>query len=624
MPAQPLGQILLEKNLITAQQLRHALSLQKQSGGRLGDILISEGAVNYHALYQAVAWHFGVPYVNLLENPPDSSLLDPRLASAYVRRRIIPYKKEGDTVILATSEFSDEGLAFARQIIGGPVEFACTSPFDIRRAVEKTYAKEMELHSRLWLWHKHPDASARRTLLDGQRIFIHCLLLALAVLTIVFPTFIAFFLFAFCHVLYAVTMLFKLIVFSHGAASPTEWDWKKHFATLDEESLPTYTILLPMYQEKESLPGLLKAMQALDYPASKLDIKLVLEADDRVMYEAAQWLKPRHQFEIIRVPPGEPRTKPRACNYALQFARGEFITIYDADDRPDKKQLKKAVAAFKHLPPDVVCLQARLNYFNANENLLTRFFSLEYSVLFHFMLYGLQRLNMPIPLGGTSNHMALARLKELGEWDPYNVTEDADLGTRLAAKGYKTAMLDSYTMEEAPTTVWPWIKQRSRWIKGYMQTWLVHMRHPRQLYLTLGLKSFIGFQCFIGLPGFTFLTAPLVWTASILWIGQIAHWHHIVLPEWLIWLTAINLVINFFTLWYQALYSAWSYRVYAGPIMAAALLYPFYMVLHTLASYRALWQLIVNPHFWDKTTHGVAKILYQAGAKPVGERQNSD
>src|SRR5262249_18996924 len=155
-----------------------------------------------------------------------------------------------------------------------------------------------------------------------------------------------------------------------------------------------------------------------------------------------------------------------------------------------------------------VCLQARLNYYNAGTNLLTRFFALEYSILFQVMLYGLEKLGIPIPLGGTSNHIALDRLRSLGEWDPFNVTEDADLGTRLASRGLRTAMIDSYTMEEAPIKIRAWINQRSRWIKGYMQTWLVHMRKPKKLYQTLGWRSFIGFQCFIGLSTFTFLSAP--------------------------------------------------------------------------------------------------------------------
>ena len=372
----------------------------------------------------------------------------------------------------------------------------------------------METSSRLSLWQTLPQSSARITLLPRHELAAYGLLCVAIAFAISKPAATALAVIIFCHIAYGATMLFKCLIFASGTRATRQMNWTKRLASLDERRLPVYTILVPMFRESASLPGLLEAMQNFDYPASKLDIKLLLEADDRETLNAAYALKPRYQFDIIRVPPGQPRTKPKACNYALRFAHGEFVTIFDADDRPEASQLKKAVHAFRSLPAEVVCVQARLNYYNANDNLLTRFFSLEYTILFHFMLYGLERLGIPIPLGGTSNHIALARIRELGEWDPYNVTEDADLGTRLSARGFRTAMLDSYTMEEAPNTVMPWIRQRSRWIKGYMQTWLVHMRHPVQLYRALGPKGFIGFQFFVGLSSFAFLTVPLLWGLS--------------------------------------------------------------------------------------------------------------
>ncbi len=281
------------------------------------------------------------------------------------------------------------------------------------------------------------------------------------------------------------------------------------------------------------------------------------------------------------------------------------MTIFDADDRPEPGQLKKAVHAFRTLPPDVACLQARLNYYNTNDNLLTRFFSLEYTTLFHFLLYGLERLGIPLPLGGTSNHIALARLKEIGEWDPYNVTEDADLGIRLAVHGFKTRMLDSYTLEEAPVRVMPWIRQRTRWIKGYMQTWLVHMRDPVGLYRQLGFRGFIGFQCFVGLSCFSFLTAPLVWGIGLLWIDALVVNGQIAFPHWLVWLTAGNFVLNMLSHWYLSFYCAFSYRSNRLALFTAAGLFPLYLFLHSWASWRALAHLLWVPHLWEKTAHGI-------------------
>jgi cellulose synthase/poly-beta-1,6-N-acetylglucosamine synthase-like glycosyltransferase len=241
------------------------------------------------------------------------------------------------------------------------------------------------------------------------------------------------------------------------------------------------------------------------------------------------------------------------------------------------------------------------------DNVLTRFFALEYHALFYVLLRGLERVGIPIPLGGTSNHMTLAHVRELGGWDPYNVTEDADLGVRISTHSYRTAMLDSYTLEEAPNKVIAWLRQRSRWIKGYMQTWLVYMRSPMVLYRVLGLRAFIGFQCFVGLPGFAFLCAPLLWGVTLLWAFEVTPFEQLAFSDTLLWISLLNLGVGLFIHWYSAFYCAKYYQFRLSGMKKAALLYPFYLVLHSLASYKALWQLLVKPHFWEKTEHGKAK-----------------
>lgn len=198
------------------------------------------------------------------------------------------------------------------------------------------------------------------------------------------------------------------------------------------------------------------------------------------------------------VPDLHPRTKPKALNYALPLARGEYLVIYDAEDRPERDQLRKALAAFQEGPPNLACLQAKLNLYNASDNGLTRQFTIEYDALFEGLLPALDRLQLPIPLGGTSNHFRVSALKWLMAWDPFNVTEDADLGTRLARSRYRCRVLDSTTFEEAPPRLSSWFPQRTRWIKGYMQTWFVHMRQPARLWRELGAAGFLGFQVMIG------------------------------------------------------------------------------------------------------------------------------
>jgi cellulose synthase/poly-beta-1,6-N-acetylglucosamine synthase-like glycosyltransferase len=603
-----IGEILLKHRFITDLELSHALSLQQRSGGRMGDILIGQDNVSYYALYQAIAEQYGVPFVDLLRKPPEASLLHQAEAETYLRLQAIPWRKENGKVIVAVCDPSLQVLLWIKQRFGSNTSVAITSPFDIQRTVQKLFGTGMERLSRLSLWQQAPQCSAYVMTAPRQRAAIFGMLMLMAAMIVFSPSASLLGVVVACQVVFAVSMLFKYWVFASAAPPMSAPHWTKRLASLDERRLPVYTVLVPMVKEAATLPKLLEALGRLDYPRSKLDIKFVLESDDTETLEALQDLKPGYRYEIIRVPPSHLRTKPRACNYALRFARGEYITVFDADDRPDRLQLKKVVYTFRNSPEDVVCLQARLNYYNTGDSWLTLLFSLEYTMLFHFMLYGLQRLGIPIPLGGTSNHISIERLRALGEWDPYNVTEDADLGTRLAARGFRTAMFDSYTMEEAPNRLVPWIRQRSRWIKGYMQTWLVHMRHPRQLYRALGLRSFLGFQCFVGLSSLTFLIAPLLWTLALAWfVLPEAYQGALTMPVWVERLILANFTLNFLVHWYLALNTARRYRTHRRSITVAAWFYPLYLLLHSVASYKALWQLLIKPHFWEKTQHGLAK-----------------
>lgn len=601
MKSARLGEILTEQALIDDTQRQTALQLATTTRSRLGDVLVGEGMIGYRHLYESLAAHFHLPFIDLVKTPPDAALLDAAHIDDYLNIRSIPFAKKDGRITIATAEYSDMTIAWAKKKYGENIEFAITSPLDIRKTIQASFAGQLTHQSIMRLFESAPEASALRS---GAGWKVLCAVAACALLAASFffsfwTTLIA--VLAFCHILYAATMLFKLVVYTAGLTRSSQL--KTAPVAVNDADLPVYTVLIPMYKETESMPHLLSAMHKMDYPPSKLDIKLVLEEDDDDTLDAAYALKPRYQFDIIRVPPSLPRTKPKACNYALHFAKGEFVTVYDADDRPDPQQLKKAVAAFSALPPDVICLQARLNYYNVNDNLLTRLFSLEYAMLFHVLLYGMSRLKLPVLLGGTSNHIYLARLKELGEWDPFNVTEDADLGTRLAMRGFKTAMLGSDTMEEAPNSFTPWCKQRARWIKGYMQTWLVHMRHPLRLCRGLGVHGFIGFQIFVALSSFSYLTAPITWGLSFLWLPQLAH----TMPLWLYALGIANLGTYLTLHITTAMHMGSLYRNQAGQMMLSALTYPFYLILHSIASYLALWQLITNPYGWNKTSHGKSK-----------------
>ena len=364
----------------------------------------------------------------------------------------------------------------------------------------------------------------------------------------------------------------------------------------NDETLPHYTILVPLYREANVLPGLARALLALDYPRDKLDIKLIVEADDAETGGVAATLE--GPFEIVCVPLGHPRTKPRACNYALHFARGEFAVIFDAEDRPEPDQLRKAVAAFRARPSNIACLQARLNFYNAQENVLTRLFALDYAVWYEVMLPALDRLGVPMPLGGTSNHFRTSVLRALGGSDPYNVTEDADLGIRIAQLGQRVSMLDSTTFEEAPTLAGVWFRQRSRWMKGYMQTWLVHTRKPFALVRRAGVGGFAAFHLFIGGSVAASLAAPLLWLVFVLSLAWgPARGTEISLAA----LASGNLLLTVLTM-ASPVRRGWQ------DLSPYGLGVTVYWAMISIAAWRGLCQLIRRPHYWEKTAHGLSRF----------------
>jgi glycosyltransferase XagB len=307
-------------------------------------------------------------------------------------------------------------------------------------------------------------------------------------------------------------------------------------------------------------------------------------------------------FEVVDVSTLGPTGKPRACNSGLVRARGDFLVIYDAEDRPEPDQLRRAVEAFRHAAPDVVCMQARLNYFNRTHNLLTRWFTSEYSLWFDQLLPGLQSMDVAIPLGGTSNHFVTARLRELKGWDAYNVTEDADLGLRIFVSGWKTAILRSTTYEEATSRCHNWIRQRSRWVKGYMQTYLCHMRHPVALARRMGFRGYLLFHLFFGAATVCLLVNPLYWALTAIWFTS-----HFVPIEWvfpapLLYIGIIGMFIGNAAFTLTAVSGSYGRGYYDD--VKWALLSPLYWLMMSLAAWKALVQLFHKPFYWEKTVHG--------------------
>lgn len=382
-----------------------------------------------------------------------------------------------------------------------------------------------------------------------------------------------------------------------------------------DDALPNYSVLVPLFKEAAVAPALVQAMSALDYPADKIDIIFITEEEDVLTRTALMQADLLPHMQILTVPQGLPQTKPRALNYALQVATGDIVVVYDAEDVPEPAQLRKAAACFANAGPDLVCVQARLSIYNPADSLLTKQFALEYAVLFAAILPALRRLGLPILLGGTSNHFRHAKLVEAGAWDPFNVTEDADLGVRLARLGYRVSMLDSDTWEEAPRTARAWIGQRTRWLKGWMQTYIVHMRAPQILLADLGAWRFLGVQVVLAGMILSALIHPWLYAAALLCLVTGAA----IVPEGgLLWMVCwFNLVAGHAVGVLLGVIAAW--RSQGRIPVAAALELPIYWLAISAGSYLALRDLYKRPFYWEKTPHGARRVTGTRAPSRVDE-----
>lgn len=370
--------------------------------------------------------------------------------------------------------------------------------------------------------------------------------------------------------------------------------------TLSDELLPSYSIIVPLYKEEKALQQITYHISQLNYPSNLLTVYMVLEEDDVATNETMKQIILPENFTVLCVPPSHPRTKPKACNYAMQFVRSELVVIYDAEDIPHPMQLRQAAQAFYEDNESLSCVQCQLCFYNANDNWLCSMFALEYKILFEYLLPALDVLGLPIPLGGTSNHLRVDKLRQVGGWDSYNVTEDAELGLRLARNNLRTRIIASRTYEEAPNNVFIWLRQRSRWIKGYVQTYIAHTRQPRRFIKELGLVPAALCSCVIGLAS----VAHIISVVSL--IMFLVPWTRNMVPGVWITVSLVVMCVGMISMVYtsyiakKAIYNLRSSR------MSWWWSYPFYFVLHSFASVRAVYQLSSALHLWEKTPHNIS------------------
>jgi hypothetical protein len=540
------------------------------------------------------------------DNPPAASALE--VARTGVLRRVI----DGRMVTTVAPRGVDI-RRLAQMLEQSPLarSVRIASPERLTAYVRRVGAAELAREATLGLYQRSPRWSALAEASRTQTGFLAHALASVVPLALLFPA----------ATLLAAQVLLSLIFLSWtGLRAATCLLPARQFPPLRaaEHDLPVYTIIVPLHREAAVVPRLVAALRKLAYPPELLDIKLVTEADDADTRFAISRLRLAAPFEEIVAPLKEPRTKPKALQAALPFARGSYVVVYDAEDEPDSDQLRKALAAFRSTP-ELACVQARLAIDNGGDGLvLSRLFAAEYAALFDVLLPAFARLRLPLPLGGSSNHFRIDRLHAAGGWDSYNVTEDADLGIRLARMGHRVGVIDSCTYEEAPARFRPWLRQRTRWFKGWIQTYLVHTRSPRLLLRELGPGGFAAFQLMVGGTVLAALVHPIfllvvIWDAAR---GELLGWGLSSLDAALRSLGVVTLAAGYVGSALVGLVGLARRRMLVHALGLLAI--PTYWLLLSVAAWRAVGQFLSQPYKWEKTEHGLARTSWRASAQPAG------
>ena len=569
----------------------------------IADVLLRQFHLNADVLAGYQATVLDLQMINPKDFPPDPILVDQIGALVCLRDGVLPWQRCDETTVILTcnmTKFHQQRTDLEK--IFGKISAAIMTETSLAAAIEFLYSADLAQRAESCV----PASQSCRVWDRSRAVYIAIIgLMLIMTATFLVPSGLIIAAMMWASGVLIVTTALKLAAAIASLRPP--------FAQpppVTDADLPVITVLVPLYRETAIASHLLVRLAALRYPRPLLDVCLVLEQDDDTTRATLARTHLPGWMRAIVVPPGQVKTKPRALNYALPFARGTIVGVWDAEDAPAPDQLHIVARYFAQADPDVACLQGVLDFYNTRSNWLTRCFTIEYAAWFRVILPGLARMRLVVPLGGTTLFFRRDLLETLGAWDAHNVTEDADLGLRLARHGYRTALIPTVTLEEANGRAWPWVKQRSRWLKGYAITYGVHMRHPSVLLRDLGWRRFIGVQVLFAGTLSMFVMTPAFWS---LWLIPLGFGHP--LSTWLsagqfqaLWITflitkIISLAINLVGLHKAKKRWLWGW----------ALTLPIYFPLGALAVYRGLAELMTRPFYWDKTVHGTRQT---AGAIP--------
>ena len=620
----PLGQILLESGAVAPGDLMKAVALRERHGKPLAEVLRAHGWVSEADLAAAQALQWGLRRIDPVAEPPDPRLVDRLGAAECLARGLLPWRRAGGAVVIGTARPADFAAERpALEALFGPLALVLTTEEDIGKALlglrRTGLVRRAEARVPLPLSCRGHDAAG-----TARRVFLGLAALGAALLLAPVATLLGLLGWTLLCLTACTLLKIAALAATVRAARPGDGGSRRppgqgrvlHFPAPAPGShrLPVVSIMVPLFREKDIAARLVRRLGRLDYPRELLDILLVVEEEDATTRAALSRSRLPVWMRIVTVPRGPVKTKPRALNFALNFCRGEIVGIYDAEDAPEPQQIHRIVRRFAEAGPEVVCLQGILDFYNPRTNWLARCFTIEYASWFRVVLPGVARLGLVVPLGGTTLFIRRAAVEALGGWDAHNVTEDADLGMRIARAGWRTELIEAVTEEEANCRPVPWVKQRSRWQKGYAMTWGVHMRHPLQLWREIGPWRFLGFQAmFLGSVSQAMM-APLLWS---FWLLALALPHPLAtaLPErtvptlTLIFLVAeaVNLICGLYAV------RGDKHRHLRPWVVTLHL----YNLLLTFSAWKAAREILTKPFYWDKTQHGVFDRTTAPAAEPA-------
>ncbi len=599
----PLGRIMVNAGIISQSDLVHALGLQRLIDAPLGEILVAEGLASSADVLNMVSRQYNVPIGEITTGLADPTLSNALPSNICLENQCVPWSRLGDVLLVATNHPRDfQRLSLCMGEMARRMLPVLVEKQQIRNQITRLYGSELAFRAttrvpvaqscRSW-----DISSPLRRPIAYSAVFAMMLALFLTPLwTITVAMLLVFITLAMSTTLKLAALIAQM---SRISESPPEG----HSPPRPPFPLPKVSVLVPLFKEENITEKLIQRLSVLTYPKSLLEVVLVLEAHDTVTRDTIKRTKLPSWMNVIEVPSaGDLTTKPRALNYALDFCQGSVIGVWDAEDAPEPDQIEKIVTRFQDAPKNVACLQGVLDYYNPRTNWLSRCFAIEYATWWRMVLPGIGRLGLVLPLGGTTLFFRREILKELCGWDAHNVTEDADLGVRLARHGYVTELVPTVTYEEANCRAWPWVKQRSRWLKGFLITWLVHMRTPRALLKDLGLVRFLGVQTLLFATFAQFTFAPLLWS---FWVTLAGFKHPVALTlgdptalfmAWFFFASAVlNLTISMLAV------SRKEHR----HLMLYVLTLPLYFPMAAISAYKALKEMVLEPFYWDKTQHGI-------------------